>query len=151
MEYEWTHGTTCECMDCEKVFFNHNSTHMCSCRECYYRKPGMRGRQREREKVATVNFCERVGCETLGKSHIMGRLSFQTAEGRETKSMDLCPGCVGDLTDLLGSEPAGERPKSYKEAWKPADKKDKKLEDMSAEELGKLYLQKINSELKELE
>lgn len=102
--------------------------------------------------MATVNFCERVGCETMSKSPAMGQLSFRTAPNREIKNLEICPGCVGDLVEFLKSEPAeGTRPRSYSEPWNPEEKKEKALSDLSSTELAKLYGEKLTQELKALE
>lgn len=101
--------------------------------------------------MATVNFCERVGCETMAKSPAMGAVSFRTAPNREAKNFELCPGCVGDLVEFLKVLPEGtERPKSYSEPWNPEQKKDKTLEEMSSAELAALYGKKVAEETQKI-
>lgn len=93
--------------------------------------------KRKEKKVATVNFCEREGCATMGKSDVMGTLVLipvngdvpgniysdaVNTTGRSITRMELCPGCVGEFMALVGAEVTGERPKAYTEAWKPLSK-----------------------------
>lgn len=99
--------------------------------------------------MATVNFCERLGCETMAKSPAMGQMSFRTAPGREVKSLELCPGCVAELVEFLGTGPTGDRPRSYSEPWNPEEKKS--VEELNSTELAKLYGEALTREVKALE
>lgn len=100
--------------------------------------------------MATVNFCERVGCETMAKSVAMGTMQFQTAPTRPYRDLELCPGCVGDLVEFLKSEPTGKRPRSYSEPWNPEEKKEKSLAELSSTELAAAYAQKLSEETQKI-
>lgn len=100
--------------------------------------------------MATVNFCERVGCETMAKSVAMGVINFRTAPNRENKNIELCPGCVGDLVEFLKSGPETDRPKSYSEPWNPEVRKEKSLAELTSQELAAAYAERLGQETRKI-
>jgi len=69
--------------------------------------------------VATVNFCEREACQTMGKSSAMGALTYALHERGNTARVELCPGCVAEFVAWLADQPAGPRPRAYQEPYQP--------------------------------
>lgn len=101
--------------------------------------------------MATVNFCERLECEAMGKSIAMGTLEFRTAPGREERRLELCPGCVADLVVFLKGLPEGtKRQRSYSEPWNPEEEKMKDPDEMTSEELAQLYVKKLGEETRKI-
>lgn len=60
------------------------------------------------------------------------------------------PGCVGDLVEMLGTPPSDDRPKAYREAWKPAEENTVDPERMSADELFALGIKRMHEDAAKL-
>lgn len=136
--------TECLCSLCAHIFEAHQEWGQCHCQKCEKFRY-LAGRAKERREVATISMCERVGCGSMSNSTNMGKLNFQTAQDREVQRLELCPGCVGELVEFLATEPTEERPKAYREAWKPKAEEADPTE-MTTEELGALWLKRMREE-----
>lgn len=145
-KYNRNHWAGCICSACEGSFKDHNRETFCVCNDCDRTRDALIQAKEnqaeilppERVKVpsmATVNLCDK--CGTMGQSKAMGTVVIvpvndkadvfgdavrTTGPADTTKRLEICPGCVGELMDWLNSEPLGERPRAYKEAWTPAPK-----------------------------
>ena len=96
--------------------------------------------------VATVNFCERKGCQTMGKSTAMGALTYMLAEGLSVQRVEICPGCVAEFAEWLEAAPTGERPRAYQDPYTrtppPSD-----VDSLSGDELMRMAMRKMRTEL----
>lgn len=116
----------------------------CNCHSCtLYRQPSPE--LKEVPKVATVNFCEREKCQTMGKSSAMGSLLYSISEGAQSNRIEICPGCVAEFVEWLNAAPTDERPRAYQDPYDP--KKKSTLDGMSGDELMKMGLEKMRKEL----
>lgn len=118
------HSSICQCSSCMSVYENHSAGYqICSCLPCVHHNIAINDPFRTDEKgtpqVATVNFCDR--CESMGKSHVMGSMSFRTDASKKDVSKELCPGCIGELMEWLENDITTTRQKAYKEPWSPDD------------------------------
>lgn len=95
--------------------------------------------------MATVNFCEREQCQTMGKSIIMGTLAYSVSETAKTERIEICPGCVAEFMEWLASAPANVRPRAYQDAYDP--KATPNVTDMTGEALMKMAMDKMRKEL----
>lgn len=96
--------------------------------------------------MATVNFCEREACQTMGKSSAMGALTYMLREDGRTERIELCPGCVGEFVEWLKDAPAGPRPRAYQDPYTPAPEPSD-LDSASGAELMRMAMTKMRAEL----
>jgi hypothetical protein len=153
LKYGRSHCWECTCVDCINDYLTHNRNKNCTCPDCAQHRvkalPRIRPKKTVTERtttVATVNFCEREQCQTMGKSHVMGLVTYSTEMHSDNKAIELCPGCVGEFMEWLDKAPETERPKAYKEPWV---KTEKSAETMTSSQLFALALEASKREMED--
>lgn len=106
LEYETHQKRGCNCVTCQRQRLNRNVPY--------------HSNEQGETQMAGVQFCDR--CESMGKATAMGRLVFHMHPMDGGKSLELCPGCVGDMVDFLEHDVMTEREKGYREPYQPGDK-----------------------------
>lgn len=122
--------------------------------------------QKEGRQMASINLCDRHKCGAMSKNNVMGMLILIPdvsgpekiyadavhTNDRNTRRLEICPGCVGELVDWIDQTPAHEpNGKGYTEAWKPApkataDRINDIIEKLGSQELMRLALEASDKE-----
>lgn len=73
--------------------------------------------------MASVNLCDRIGCQSMVKGKALGHLAIATKSDMEAMRVEweLCPGCVGDVMELMETAPTTQRDGAYREGWTPPE------------------------------
>lgn len=78
--------------------------------------------------MATLNMCEREGCEALIKGRALGGVTLiyttdqqspMARNGDNVRKLELCPACVEDIHNVLSMAPLTPRTAGYSKPFDP--------------------------------
>lgn len=146
----YPHHNDCKCESCHLVFDAHNYSAIgtmlgCKCSGCLSRRINKSpwnfipsAPRREVRKVATINMCEREGCDAMMKSNAAAQVTVYN-DGEAPFAGEICPACMGELMTVLLTAPSQPRDRAYSEPWSPsindANKSHDPLSDLTDAEL----------------
>lgn len=100
--------------------------------------------------MASINICERKGCDSFIKGNAVGGITLvMSSDDRAAGDpdtvlrMELCPACVEDVHRVLTIEPLERRERSYSEPFHPAGKSTDDVLSASAEQLAAALFEKL--------
>lgn len=78
----------------------------------------------------------------------MASVVIRTSPERKERNLELCPGCVNDIIEQVGTEPAeGTRKRSYQEPWTEQKNVEKKsVDEMTTEEIAGMLGKRIQQD-----
>lgn len=88
--------------------------------------------------MATVNICERDGCETFIKGRALGGITLVLSSDNRANPadniirMEICPGCVGDVYAAITGKPVTPRERSYSDPFNPSGGTGDKFDALNA-------------------
>lgn len=104
------------------------------------------GKQEKRQSMASLNMCERPGCNALIKGKAVGIVSVKLHsdynDPLDDVAMELCPACITDIMTMLDSEPVTPRERAYDKPYTRTDPATDAAENLTTEQLAALLFQR---------
>lgn len=108
----------------------------------------------ERQKMSSLNMCEREGCNALIRGNAVGLADILTNNGNNglRRGWELCPACTAEVDTLLHTAPTGKRERAYDtpyEGYKTTQETDQPedIERATVEQLVAALMEKVMKEV----